>query len=178
MDPLEQALQQTLVLRCQIGDRAALEELFLRHNRALGYYLRRMLNQGDVSDVQQEVWLTVLRRIAQLRNPEAFVVWLYRIARSKAANRIAEWPATAALEDCGEASVPEAEPEFSPCDAARIHEELAHLSPEHREALLLRFMEDLSYEQIAEVTQSNVGTVRSRLYYAKRSLRQRLEKRS
>ena len=49
-----------------------------------------MLNSDDVDDVQQEVWLTVIRRIGRLRAPEAFVIWLYQIARSKALNRLAD----------------------------------------------------------------------------------------
>jgi RNA polymerase sigma-70 factor, ECF subfamily len=180
MDPLEQALQQTLVVRCQVGDRKAVEELFLRYNRALGYYLRRMLDQTDVADVQQEVWLTVIRRITQLRNPEAFVVWLYQIARNQAAKRLSARHSAAPLEegDDVEKSAGDIEPEFSPIDAAQIHEELAHLSATHREVLLLRFMENLSYEQIAEVINCHVGTVRSRLHYAKLALRQRLENQS
>src|ERR1051325_9778771 len=135
MDPIEQAVQRTLVVRCQLGERRALEELFLRHNRALGYYLRRMLNQDDVADVQQEVWLAVIRRIAQLRDPEAFVVWLYQIARNKALTRLADRHSLAPLEDDDPAWEPidDAEPEFSPADAARIHEELARLSSKHRE---------------------------------------------
>src|SRR5438552_5808407 len=87
MDLIDQVIQRTLVVRARLGERAALEQLFLRHHRALGYYLRRMLGRQDVADVQQEVWLTVIRRIAQLKRPEAFVVWLYQIARRKALDR-------------------------------------------------------------------------------------------
>ena len=90
MDPIEQARHRTTVARCQLGDRQALEELFVRHNPRLGYYLRRMLGRDDVDDVQQEVWVTVIRRIGRLRSPEAFTVWLYQIARSKALNRLAD----------------------------------------------------------------------------------------
>jgi RNA polymerase sigma-70 factor (ECF subfamily) len=68
------------------------------------------------------------------------------------------------------------EPEFSPADAARIHEGLARLNPAHREVLVVRFMENLSYEQIAELMNCNTGTVRSRLHYAKRALLHQLEK--
>jgi RNA polymerase sigma-70 factor (ECF subfamily) len=177
MTPLEQALQQTLVVRCQTGDRNAMEELFLRHNRALGYYLRRMLNEADAADLQQEVWLTVIRRIKQLRNPEAFVVWLYQIARNRAVNRLSAQHPTESLRECAAVDncADVADPEFSPIDAAQIHKALAHLSVPHREVLLLRFMEDLSYEQIAEITNCNVGTVRSRLHYAKLALHRRLE---
>jgi RNA polymerase sigma-70 factor (ECF subfamily) len=180
MDPIEQALQRTLVVRCQLGERKALEELFLRHNHALGYYLRRMLNRDDVADVQQEVWLTVLRRIGQLRNPEAFVVWLYQVARSKAVVRLSDLNPTASLDANGasEKFVDGNSPEFSETEAALIHKELASLSTRHREVLLLRFIENLSYEEISQVIGCTAGTVRSRLHYAKLALRQRLENQS
>jgi RNA polymerase sigma-70 factor (ECF subfamily) len=176
MDPIEQALHRTLVARCQLGDRQALEDLFLRHSPRLGYYLRRMLSRDDVEDVQQEVWLTVIRRIGRLRSPEAFTIWLYQIARSKALNRRADRRMALSLgqEGVAEEIADEQEPEFSAADAARIHEGLARLNPIHREVLVLRFMEDLSYEQIAEVVRCNTGTVRSRLHYAKRALLQQL----
>ena len=180
MDPVEQALQQAVVARCQLGDRRALEELFLRHNGPLGYYLRRMLSRDEVGDVQQDVWLTVLRRIGRLRAPGAFVVWLYQIARRKAVDRLASRAASVPFEDdahapAGLADEADTDAEFSPEDAARIHEGLARLSPEHREVLILRFMEGLAYEQIAEVTGCSPGTVRSRLHYGKLALRKQLE---
>ena len=177
MNPIDQALERLLVLKCQLGDRGALEELFQRHNPRLGYYLRRLLDRDDAGDVQQEVWLTVIRQIGRLRSPAAFAVLLYRIARSKAYNQLAGQRRGGPPEQ--EAGAQEAgtdeEAEFSPADAARIHEGLKTLTPEHREVLVLRFMDDLSYEQIAEVVGCGVGTVRSRLHYAKRLLRRQLE---
>jgi RNA polymerase sigma-70 factor (ECF subfamily) len=178
MDPIEQLIQRTLVVRCQVGERPALEELFLRHNRALGYYLGRMLDRDDVADLQQEVWLAVIRHVGRLRNPEAFVVWLYQIARRKALTRLTERRAAVSIDD--EEMTAEiadnSQPPFSPADAAAIHRELAHLSEKHREVVLLRFMEDLSYDEIAEIIGCTPGTVRSRLHYAKATLRTRLEK--
>jgi RNA polymerase sigma-70 factor, ECF subfamily len=105
------------------------------------------------------------------------LLWLYQIARSKALNRLADRRMARSLD---EGEVPadvadEPEPEFLASDAARIHEGLAQLSPGHREVLVLRFMENLSYEQIADVVRCNTGTVRSRLHYAKRALLQQLE---
>jgi RNA polymerase sigma-70 factor (ECF subfamily) len=177
MDPIDLAIHRTLAVRAQLGERAALEQLFLRHHRALGYYLRRMLSRQDVADVQQEVWLAVIRRIAQLRNPEAFVVWLYKIARRKAVDRVTQWRLDRSGNRADQATelLSEPEPEFSADDAARIHEGLARLGPEHREVLVLRFMEELSYEEIAEVIACGPGTVRSRLHYAKLALREQLE---
>jgi RNA polymerase sigma-70 factor, ECF subfamily len=180
MDAIEQARQRVLILQCQLGSRPALEELYLRHNRPLGYYLRRMLGRDDVGDVQQEVWLAVIRRIGGLRTPEAFVVWFFQIARNKAFKLLGDRRSLHSLvdEQAPFDPVNELDTEFTPDDAAGIHEALAHLNPAHREVLVLRFMEDLSYEQIAAVVNCNTGTVRSRLHYAKQALRQQLEKTS
>src|SRR5437016_5879025 len=68
MDSIEEAWRQVRVIRCQLGDREALAELFLRHNPRLAYYLRRMLGRDDVADVQQEIWLTVIRGIGRLKS--------------------------------------------------------------------------------------------------------------
>jgi RNA polymerase sigma-70 factor, ECF subfamily len=179
MDSVEKLLQRTLVVRCQLGDRRAMEELFLRYNRSLGYYLRQMLGRDDIADAQQETWLTVIRTIGQLRSPEAFAVWLYRIAHNKAMSRLSKCVNTAPLDEDTAAEIPD-EPDFDfdPSDAAGIHAEMVRLGERHREVLLLRFIEDLSYEQIAEVIGCTVGTVRSRLHYAKAALRTRLESKS
>jgi len=177
MNALDNLEHAALVVRCQGGDRMAMEDLYMRHYRALGYYLRRMSGQVAVADLQQEVWLAVLRRLHQLRNPEAFVVWLYQIARRKALSRMRERGLGPVADVEAIADLPEeSEPAFSAEDATAIHLELASLSSAHREVIVLRFLESMTYEQIAEVTDISVGTVRSRLHYAKLLLRQRLEK--
>lgn len=168
-----------MVLKYQMGDRLALESLFLRHHRQVHYYLRRLLGNDDVaSDVQQEVWLQVVRRLVTLRQPESFAVWLYRIVRNKAFSRLRDKFCSQSIDYSGE--LPEESTtgngDFSPDDAAAIHAGLNELSPEHREVLVLRFMENLSYEEMAEVTGSGIGTIRSRLHYAKKTMRTFLEK--
>lgn len=154
-----------------------MEELFRLHNVPLWHYLRRMLGRDDVTDLQQEVWLSVLRGIARLKSPEAFVVWFYRIARSKAFTRPAGGPTHRSLDADGplEPTAVIPEPEFTAADTELIRAGLGHLSPEHREVIVLRYMEDLSYEQIAAIAGCTTGTVRSRLHYAKLALRPHLE---
>ena len=113
------------------------------------------------------------------RDPSAFAVWLYRIARTRALDRLAD---RRQLDFTGDEAMAEngaarpSDEEFSPADAAAIHEALERITPAHREVLVLRFMEGLSYEEIAQVIGCGVGTVRSRLFYAKRALRPELEK--
>jgi len=177
MERIEQLRQQVLVLKCQTGDRLAWDNLYRQYNPSLGYYLRRLMgNDVLAEDVQQEVWLTVVRNIGRLKSPEAFTVWLYRIARTRALDRIQQPKHSELVEEATEPVDASDDDAFSPEDAARVHAGLAMLPAAHREVLLLRFMEDLSYEQIAEVIGSSVGTVRSRIHYAKSALRRQLEK--
>ena len=176
MSPVEQIRQRVLILKCQIGDRLAWEELYRRYNPALGYYLRRLIGAGERAvDVQQEVWLAVLRHLPRLTSPEAFTVWFYRIARSKVLGASPTAHQPVALTEDPPAPADEGEEGFSAADAARVHAGLDHLSPDHRDVLLLRFMEDLSYQQIAQVIGCTVGTVRSRIHYAKAALKRQLE---
>jgi RNA polymerase sigma-70 factor, ECF subfamily len=176
--PEDRLRHRLLVLTAQAGDETAFEELVTLHHAALRYYLRKMLSQkGErVEDLLQEVWLAVWRGLPRLEDPLAFTTWLYRIARNRTfsllrARRTAERPIEEALEvDTGP------EPELSAANCEWIHAGLDRLSPAHREVLLLRFVENLSYEEIARVTECQVGTVRSRLHHAKRALRSELER--
>jgi RNA polymerase sigma-70 factor (ECF subfamily) len=84
-----------------------------------------------------------------------------------------------AIEDAEEPLVELAGEEgFDEEDAAMVHLALDEISPNHREVLVLKFMEDLSYEEMARITGCDVGTVRSRLFYAKQALRKAMERRS
>jgi RNA polymerase sigma-70 factor (ECF subfamily) len=177
-DAAERLYEQLLVVRCQAGDEDAFEELVARYHPRLRYYLRRMLPREDqVDDALQEVWLAAFRALPRLSDAGAVAAWLYRIARDKASVRWRQqqpehWPE---LPDVVEE--PSYGNEFDQEDAQEIHAALGQLAPHHKEILVLRFLEDMTYEQIAEVTGCPVGTVRSRLYYAKSALRQAIEQR-
>ena len=168
--------EQVLVLRCQTGDDGAFAELVGHYDQRLTYYVRRLAGaQRDPEDILQDVWLTVYRKLPQLRDPRALAVWLYRIARTttlaalRGGRNWAELPEEPAGPD--ESS---AEPVLSAEDAAQIQAALDRLRPEHREVLSLRFIEDMSYEQIAAVVGCPLGTVRSRLHHAKEALQREL----
>ena len=177
IDRIEQIRRSVIVLKCQIGDVAAWEELYRLYNPTLGYYLRRLTGRDQVADdLQQETWLSVVRKIGGLKSPEAFTVWFYRIARNKVMTRLPAHHTDVTLVDEPVAATETSDDDtFSASDAALVHAGLAELRPEHREVLLLRFMEELCYEQIAAVVGCDVGTVRSRIHYGKRALRRQLE---
>ena len=184
VDKSEQAQERLLVLRCQAGDQTAYTDLYRRYHAPLVYYLRRMLSSSEsAEDTLQNVWIKVLRGIVSLREPEAFRTWIYRIAHNEALIWLRKHGQALELESM-DSTIPELEAgESAPLDdeeaddAQAIHATLGELNPSHREVLVLRYLEDLSYEEIAAVTGIGVGTVRSRLYYAKRTLRELMEDR-
>jgi len=177
MNRAARLIEEVLLLRCQIGDKNALAELIGRYERPLRYFINRLLDDGELTDdILQDTWLTVIRRLHSLREIDAFPAWLYRIARNKVYQQmrekrnISQLDENAAIQDQAENDV------FSSEDAAKIHNRLRELLPEHREVLMLRFLEQMSYQQIAQVLNCKLGTVRSRLYYAKLALKKELEK--
>ncbi len=175
-DPADRWYEQLLVLRCQAGDDAAFAELVERYGPRLRYFVRRLLGEADAADVLQDVWLDVYRGIGRLADAGAVAAWLYRIARDRAYRVLRKRrPTPAALDGVDVADDSDAVT-FSAEDAARIHAALSALEPEHREVLILRFLEAMSYDEIARVVGCPVGTVRSRLHYGKLALRRRLEK--
>jgi RNA polymerase sigma-70 factor (ECF subfamily) len=163
-------------LKAQTGDGRAFTRLIERYHNRLLYYLRRLAdNEAAAEDIAQNVWLIVFKKLYTLREADAFPAWLFKIARNQAALTIRHLrKERAALEDMPPADGPE-EPFAFPNDAAGIHCALNRLKPEYREVLVLRYFEDLAYEEIADVTHQKVGTVRSRLHYAKQALKQEME---
>jgi RNA polymerase sigma-70 factor, ECF subfamily len=175
-DEAERLYERLLVLRCQTGDEDAYRELVARFGPRLSYFLRKLVTPADrADDLVQEVWLDVLRQLPRLKDAGAFTTWLYRIARGKAMldmRRNCRVPTTSP--DVDQLAERE-EISFSPEDAARIHIALDQLEPAQREVLVLRFLEELSYDEIAVIVDCPVGTVRSRIHYAKATLARLLD---
>jgi RNA polymerase sigma-70 factor, ECF subfamily len=175
-DPADELYERVLVVRCQAGDPAALAELVDRYQPRLRYYLHKMLAGSPAAeDAAQDVWYDVVRAVPRLANPGAFRAWLYRIARDRAWRVLRRRPPPHRPIDDVEVASNGVADEFTAEDAARVHAALDTLAPEHREVMVLRFIEDMSYNDIARVAGCPVGTVRSRLHHAKRALRRVLE---
>jgi RNA polymerase sigma-70 factor (ECF subfamily) len=174
----DQLYERMLVVRSQLGDEAALAELVARYSPKLRYLAGRMLGGAEgVDDVVQDIWLDVVRALPRLAAAEAFKTWLYRIARDRVYGRLRKEQRRPQPLDAGEEPV--AEPDDAPFDEeeiAAVHAALAELPCEQREALVLRFVEGMSYEEIAAATSTPVGTVRSRLHYGKQTLRKQIAK--
>jgi RNA polymerase sigma-70 factor (ECF subfamily) len=173
--------ERLLILRCQAGNEEAFALLVERHQSRLRYYVRKMLyGLREPDDVLQEIWLDVFRAIARLVDADAFRAWLYQVARARALKEFRKRRLNfRQLEQIDEELANDAGQDseiFAAEEAQSVHAALDKLAPTHREVLVLRYIEDMSYEEIARVTDSQVGTVRSRLHYGKRALRAYLEK--
>ncbi|MBN2315176.1 MAG: RNA polymerase sigma factor [Sedimentisphaerales bacterium] len=177
MNSREQLIELMLILRCQMGDKEAFVKLIERYQRPLRYFISRLLDDAQASeDILQDTWLTVIGRISGLKKPEAFSIWLYRIARNKVYQQLRRKKTWSELNENFPAPNENEDEAISLEDVAKIHECLKALRPEHKEVLMLRFLEQMSYQQMTGVLGCNPGTVRSRVYYAKLALKKEMEK--
>jgi RNA polymerase sigma-70 factor (ECF subfamily) len=167
------------VLGAPQGNREAFSRLIDRYDRRLLYFVRRILGENDAAlDVVQSVWLHVHRKLGKLKSPDAFRVWLYRIAHDQAVTELRRKSTRAVFADDTDTSQVEDDTNVDSVafdNAELVHVALRYLSVDHRRVLTLRFLENMSIEEIAEVTAQESGTVKSRLHYAKLALRRRIE---
>lgn len=170
--------QEWLIRRCREGDSAAMRELVELWDKRLLFYIRRMVeHEVDAWDVLQQTWMQVLKSVGRLRDPAALRPWLYAVARNTAASHYRpELLLRSRIDgEANAADVPADDWVPSVDDALDVHASLALLSLEHREVLVLLFLEGMSVHEIAAVVDVPPGTIKSRLYYAKRALRAILE---
>ncbi|MBS5576292.1 MAG: RNA polymerase sigma factor [Oscillospiraceae bacterium] len=182
--------EEQLIRRAQQGDNGAFEELLLLHQKKVyNLCLRMSANPDDALDLSQEAFLRAWRSLGQYQFEASFSTWLFRLTSNicidflRRKKRRQETSLTESYDDSDEGaelSVPDAQP--GPEQQAMTNEtkiELARameqLSPEHREILQLRVIEDLQYEQIADILGVRVGTVKSRLARARLSFRKILK---
>ena len=180
----EREIDQALVVRVQQGDNKAFDLLVLKYQLRLSKLVSRFLrNQSDVPDVVQESFINAFRALPNFRGDSAFYTWLYRIGINTAKNHLVSQsrknPANSIdvqdAEDYGasewlkEYASPEREALASELEAT-IHQAMGELPSDLREAITLREIEGLSYEDIAAVMDCPIGTVRSRIFRAREAI--------
>ena len=177
MDEFQQSEEAVLVLQAQQGDGEAFRTLVELYDRRLLYFIRRILGETEEAfDVLQEVWLSVHHKIQKLRSPRAFRVWIYRIAHDQTISALRRSRRAVPLEEPPLDEVPDVNLPDSIFDAADlVHTAIMSLSLDHRRVLTLRFLEDMSIEEISNVLECSTGTVKSRLHYAKAALGRQIE---
>jgi RNA polymerase sigma-70 factor (ECF subfamily) len=176
-----------LVAAARTGDPEAWNQLFQRFQLPLYAYVYELVRQEQTSlDIVQETFINAVRHLGSLRDDARVGSWLFGIAHQKCiqhwrrAGRDRRW-LDAEREPPEDAAAPDDDP--SAWLIRREQEEefmnaLDQLPPPHRTVLLLHFIEDFPLEEIAAITGVPLGTVKSRLHYAKKTLRQLLEDRT
>ena len=178
-----------LAFRAADGDEAAFEQLVKKYERFVSTCAYSVTeNAEDALDVSQEVFLKVYRSLPSFKGESSFSTWLYRVAKNCAYDFARKKkPASVSLdaedEDGNSMDLPDSDEKVSP-EALALKKErsellwraIGRLSDEHREAITLRDINGLTYEQIAEITSLEVGTVKSRLFRAREALKKQLEK--
>ncbi len=184
-----------LVRRAGTGDEAAYEQLVLRHQRRAFNVAYRFLGDYDEAlDVTQEAFVQVYRGLKGFRGEARFGNWLITITLNQCRNRFKLWKRRArskhdSLSDpIGEEDsdlrreLPDPGPSALEGLEARqlqelVREEMGHLEEEYRSVLVLRELQDVAYEDISEILQVPVGTVKSRLHRGRAALSERLLRR-
>jgi RNA polymerase sigma-70 factor, ECF subfamily len=171
------------------GDRAAFEALFQKYNRrAYAVAIGVVKRPEDAVDVVQESFIKVHKHIATFQGQSSFYTWLYRIVMNlsidylRKRRKITEWGDDVRAEDAdGDGALVPRLPDANPSKATsrhelneKIHAALATLPEIHKAVILLREVEGLSYEEMAQALDVPKGTIMSRLFHARRKMQEQL----
>jgi RNA polymerase sigma-70 factor (ECF subfamily) len=181
-----------LVARAKQGEVAAFEMLVVKYHRRIERLIGRMVRDADlVQDIAQETFIRAYRALPQFRGDSAFYTWLYRIAVNTAKKALVERKRDPLVSESSLVSTDEGEEpsrvenELSDGEtpeavlaskeiAATVNAAIDALSEDLRQAIVLREIEGLSYEEIADVMNCPIGTVRSRIFRAREAIATRL----
>lgn len=187
--------EASIIAELKAGSENAYEWLIAHYHQPVYGLVYRILNDpADAADTTQEVFLKVYRGIKRFHGEASLKTWIYRIALHEASNQRRWWFRHKRRETTMEAQISEDEglgfalketlidEHDSPFDCAaheeiraKVEEELAQVSEPYRTTVVLRDIEGLSYEEIAEILQVSLGTVKSRLMRGRFALKKRLE---
>lgn len=186
----DRALDQKLVEKAQKGDKQAFSLLVEKYQLKLYRLISRMVrDQSEIEDIVQDSFIKAYRAINNFRGDSAFYTWLYRIGVNTAKNHLmalgrrpkamndVELEEIENFEEAGDLRSYET-PESAMMTkeiAATVNETIEHLPEELRSAITLREMDGLSYEEIAEIMDCPIGTVRSRIFRARESISEKLK---
>jgi RNA polymerase sigma-70 factor (ECF subfamily) len=182
--PYASAEDKTLVAKAQKGDMQAFEELVARHRDKI--YARAysmMRNEDEALDLSQEAWVKAWQRLAQFQGDSSFATWMTRVVINLCLDQLRRQKRQRAEsieamdEESGGVERQMPPVTFNPTERlergelrARIEAAMSKLSHEHRTVLVLHEFEEMEYKQIAKVMGCSIGTIMSRLFYARRRL--------
>jgi len=183
--------ERRLIRRLKERDESAFRELVETHrDRVFNITFRMLGNREEAEDVSQEVFITVFKSIDGFRGDAKFSTWLYRVTANHCKNRIkylarrhdrskAEFNEEISRDPAAGASSPAImvppDQQLSTAETSQlIHKLIGELDEEHRILIVLRDIEELSYEEICAITELAEGTVKSRLHRARMALRKKV----
>ena len=176
-----------LVKRCQKGDSEAFDELVTRYRtRVFGMVYNMVHSEQDAWDLAQDSFLKAWKSIGRFRGKSSFYTWLYRIVMNVTIDWVrkkqikgtgAEFDDAIQLREIDPASKTVPKPDALPSEnmergeiRGQIDRAIAQLSPEHRAVILMKEIDGMQYHEIAEALGCSIGTVMSRLFYARKKL--------
>jgi len=186
----ERAVDQKLVEKAQRGDKKAFGMLVEKYQRRLNRLLSRMVrDQSEIEDIVQDSFIKAYRAINNFRGDSAFYTWLYRIGINTAKNHLVKLgKRPKAMNDVEIEEIENFEdapdlrnhetPESTMMSSeivASVNQTIESLPGELKEAISLREMDGLSYEEIAELMNCPIGTVRSRIFRAREVIAEKLK---
>jgi RNA polymerase sigma-70 factor, ECF subfamily len=181
-----------LVKRCQAGDPEAFDELVVRYRtRVFGMIYNMVHNEQDAWDLAQDSFVKAWKSIKRFRGQSSFYTWIYRIVMNVTIDSLrkkqikgagAEFDDSIQLKEIDPASRTVPKPDAMPYEnmqrseiRAQINQAISQLTPEHRAVILMKEIEDMQYHEIAEALGCSIGTVMSRLFYARKRLQALLQ---
>jgi len=192
-EPLRPDVDALLVQRVKQGDVRAFEMLVVKYQRRIERLIGRMVRDVDlVQDIAQETFIRAYRALPQFRGESAFYTWLYRIAVNTAKKQLVDLKRDLLVTESARAGRDEDGDETSRVEneltdgetpeslfasrqiAGAVNSAIEDLSEDLRQAIVLREIEGLSYEEIAEAMACPIGTVRSRIFRAREAIAERL----
>lgn len=183
---------KNLIERCRNGDVRAFDELISSHQNMVFSFIYRLLgNRDDSSDITQEVFIKFYNNIDKFKGECSLKTWLLRISSNEVKNF---WKSKMAKNKKNTTSINDHEDDDAPFETYipanspsprelasekelvnNLEDQMMKLNEEFREVLILRFNEDLSYDEIASVLKTNIGTVKSRIARAREELKKLME---
>ena len=184
-EELDSAQEREIVLRCQKGDADAMGTLIIQYQHWVYNIAYGMLgHHQDAEDIAQDAFLSAWENIGKFQFRSRFSTWLFRIVKNKCLNHIDQYQ----RRKTDPTEIDDSQP-WVPLDTVTpekealrteekniVHAALAKLKDSYREILVLRELQELSYEEIAEILGCTLGRVKSRLHEARKALKEKLER--
>ena len=175
---VQERADELLAVRCQLGERAAFDELIRYWSSPLRRYVARVAGDADATDeLVQDIWLRVVQGIGRLRDGARFRSWLFGIAHRTLMDRLRVRYAggSASHTELGDIAIEEFDGDRDREQACRdVERGLQSLPITERDVLTLFYLEELALSEVAAILAVPVGTVKSRLFRARTLLRQKL----